>query len=254
MRAKEFITEAEIRPYRSKALTIAQVVKELRKYCSESISMVHEPLKIWRGMQDDRASVLRIDTSVGKRKSENTSNHYTELMDHSPLYAGWPKRSKSLICTTDVNYAADFGTPYAIFPYNGMKIAVCPTYDLWQLRVDSAGFHSYENLTPNQLNRYLNNMLDLPDSYTGMLARVKKSDYPSILDRKGISLLPEQLIPALQQALSPNSLGLRLVPVAEFVSTIPSRKEVWMSGKVIAIRYDILESVEFRDAFNKSPQ
>ena len=73
-----------------------------------------------------------IDPSKSNRPrvSANTGNHYTLIMDNSSSWKSYPKRSKSLICSTDEGYAIDFGKTYRVYPINGGKIGVCPYRDI----------------------------------------------------------------------------------------------------------------------------
>lgn len=87
--------------------------------------------RIIRGMRDT-GDYLWIEGIRGRR-SANTTNEYTTLLDNLPSWRQYPKRSESLICTTtDSNgYPYDFGDVYIILPSNGANIGVCRSFDLW---------------------------------------------------------------------------------------------------------------------------
>ena len=72
-----------------------------------------------------------INPTIIQRKSANTSNISTLLFDNSPYNIKYPKRSKSLICTSNYNRARNYGDVYHVIPFDGAKIAVCPEYDFW---------------------------------------------------------------------------------------------------------------------------
>lgn len=77
-----------------------------------------------------------IRPSQGGRMSAYTSNYYTLIIDNSPEWQAYPKRSKSIICTTDSNYAKNYSESgleyYFVFPKDGSKIGVCPHGDIWR--------------------------------------------------------------------------------------------------------------------------
>jgi hypothetical protein len=77
-----------------------------------------------------------IDAAIGdpttkERRSANTHNYYTYIIDNSEEWKNYPPRSRSFICSTDRGTASNFGEPYLYFPVNGSKIAQCPENDLW---------------------------------------------------------------------------------------------------------------------------
>ena len=86
----------------------------------------------YRGVEGRLLQPYFIDPSKSERKSANTSNFYTLWIDNSKKWADYPKRSKSLICTTQAQTAAGYGTSYMMIPYDGAKIGVCPSYDMWE--------------------------------------------------------------------------------------------------------------------------
>ena len=69
---------------------------------------------------------------------KNTSNHYTNFLDLNPANVAWPKRSKSLICTTSKSRAEEytFGrnpTVVRVFPFDGVEIAEVMKQDMWDV-------------------------------------------------------------------------------------------------------------------------
>ena len=65
------------------------------------------------------------------RRSANTSNYTTLIIDNDPAWMEYPKRSKSYICTTSQNTADAYGSIYKVYPYNGANIGICGSTDLW---------------------------------------------------------------------------------------------------------------------------
>jgi len=246
MRAYEFIFEAEIKPYEYENLDVGSAVKLLNKHCKESLALIFKP--IWRSMRNHKEPIVQIDPSTGIRKSQNTFNYYTEIMDHSPDYAGWPKRSQSLICTLDKGYAEDYGgTEYAIFPYNGVKIGVCPKVDIWgtEITVPELGLeYSHKNYKDmRDLNRFLHYTLHLPETYGAMLRYVKTPEFATTFNYcfANARAKPSQFMDLLQKALSPARAGFKLLSIAELANSGLDENEVWVGGPVVALREDMYQ-------------
>jgi hypothetical protein len=68
------------------------------------------------------------DPTVGTRVSANTLNYYTWIIDNSPDWKDYPKRSKSLICASFSRYD---NNEYIVLPFNNPIIGTCPEYDMW---------------------------------------------------------------------------------------------------------------------------
>ena len=272
MKSTEFITEKEIKPYQSEVLDVDRAVAALNQHCSKSIVMAQYPL--WRGMKNHTEEIIVIDPSTGERQSQNTSNHYTQLIDNSPYYAGWPKRSKSLVCSSGFTYASAFmpsssvfddgpvtGGTYAIFPFDGVKIAVCPRKDLWDTPVAlprigadyGTAFNPFDNL--NDFNYLLRARFQLPADYTGMLARTQTSEFSSDLisfqSLRNVKnpISAEDFIPYIQKAMSPKATGMKLMSASQYASYKPANRECWVGGPVIAIRRDMFD--KFLSAINQ---
>ena len=126
MKFKQFL----ISEGRSKQIPNYAASKLLEKNCQVAMdSWQYAP--IYRGIGSG-FSYLYIDPKQGTRRSANTKNYYTLINDNSKAWSKYPKRSQSLICTTDVNYTSSYGKSYTVFPYDGAKIGVCPKDDYWK--------------------------------------------------------------------------------------------------------------------------
>lgn len=91
--------------------------------------------QIYRGMDtDDNDMFHYIEPSLYSRRSAYTTsqlNYYTMLIDNLPSWKEYPKRTNSIICSTNINKASKYGAVFNIIPKEGAKIAVCPTSDIW---------------------------------------------------------------------------------------------------------------------------
>jgi len=74
----------------------------------------------------------RFEPKAIERKSANTNNYYTWLIDSDPAWSEFPKRSKSLICSSFESYTFGFGDViYRVIPFNDAKIGVASKSDFW---------------------------------------------------------------------------------------------------------------------------
>ncbi len=258
MRAYQFITEAPVKPYETELSTIVESVATIKEHCSQAIPMLINNKPLWRGMNNHSEKILQIWPETGERKSQNTSNYYTQILANSPLLSGFPKRNKSVICSTSSDTARGFaggawggGGLYAIIPYDHVEIGICPTSDLWDINVTIPELEIYgKSMT------YLNEKLyqfDLAENFRTMQQQLNN---PTSIPYQKVAAFfarnrfgradqytPEQLIPALFKALSPENLGLQLMNVSEFAANPPERKECWVSGPCVAIHSDYFADV-----------
>lgn len=246
MRANEFLFEAEVVPYQSIALSEEQVIAMLRTHCSQLVHLINRP-PMWRGVDNHDEPFLLIKPSTGVRRSENTMNYYTLLIDSSPDFAQFPKRSKSLICSTNLHRAQDYGMSgvYAIFPVDGSKIGVCPGADMWDTEVDLT------KLDPTG-NQGMSSIADIADVLVQLnvecnlesMARgpVIQSSI-DFMKKRGIQ--PDQLLSYLYAIIAPAETGFQVTNPAQLARSTNriGSKEVWTDGDCIAIEIDSLGAI-----------
>ena len=90
---------------------------------------------LYRGINND-IDYMYVNPKLVTRQSANARyNYYTELLDSFKSWQDYPKRSKSLICSTSVKVASGYTYtatyPYIVLPKNGAKLGVTPSHDLW---------------------------------------------------------------------------------------------------------------------------
>jgi len=128
MRFASYLTEG-----RSKPLEMDEFYKLLNSgdYSDILKNINNQKCLLFRGTLSDEP-VAYIDPTKGKpRKSRNTTNEYTLLIDNLPEWKKFPKRSKSLICTTNPNDTENYGSTKLILPKNGAKLGICSSDDFW---------------------------------------------------------------------------------------------------------------------------
>src|SRR5574344_698462 len=101
--------------------------------CDVALENYKKGIRIYRGMPSD-IPILYGDYSNNIRRSTDTNNYYTEILDNSPDWRDYPKRSKSFICSVaqarakSCSNGHDF---YVVLPLNDPVIGVCGTNDIW---------------------------------------------------------------------------------------------------------------------------
>jgi len=259
MRASDFLTELEVTPYQYRDLGINKAMDFLNGHCRQALATIKNP--IWRGMKNHKEDIVFADPSTGKRMSQNTTNQYTALIDSSPYFKGWPKRSSSFVCSSNRSYASQFSkgydassTLYAIFPFDGVKIAVCPTRDMWQVPISIPAFNKKFNHGGwgddlDMFNGWLTNEVGITADSEGNL---KFDGYQLGLFAKDHNLQKHEIVPILQKALSPQRAGFKLVTIGEFASGQFNDNELWIGGPVICIREPLYK--QFLNAYEKQGQ
>ena len=126
------------------ALDIEGAIDTLNTHCKNALWMLEKNSPLYRGDPRTRTTggFAIIDLTTSTRKSENTSNYYTEIFDNIPSMSKFPKRSKSLICSTDLDRAEGYSgntAPFIVIPFDDSKIGVVNEDDLWQTGVTLFG-------------------------------------------------------------------------------------------------------------------
>lgn len=127
-----------------------------RKIYNKHIGSAFHPNKndeIYRGLRNISFNVGFIEPAKHTRRSAHTDNYYTLLMDNLKSWSPYPDRSKSVVCTTSIGTAKDYGDLFVILPFAGAEIGVAPKNDMW----NSFPFRLVH------LNSYINKMVEFSD-------------------------------------------------------------------------------------------
>jgi hypothetical protein len=94
----------------------------------------------------------KVSPSNYVRRSQNTDNYYTMMMDNLPQWKSYPKRSKSIICSLDIDRAKTYGgyNVHVVVPIKSINLGICPKWDIWdsftELRRADYFNHDFETL------------------------------------------------------------------------------------------------------------
>lgn len=89
---------------------------------------------IYRGLRGRHfMDFMEVTPSKSVRRSANEKTNIYNLLVSDILdnWSGYPKRSKSAICSTNKTTAASFGKIYVVIPQNNAYFGICPADDFW---------------------------------------------------------------------------------------------------------------------------
>lgn len=265
---KQFLLEASVGPsIKYNHLSEEETAAMLKKYCPSALTY---GARFWRGVYDDVYDVGHtswIDLSLTTRASENTSNHYTLILDNHPKMKKFPKRSKSLIFTSSKAEAEDYGNLYAVFPYDTNILGVCPQNDIWKTQCQLPctevtlsievmngywqDFFHYVNVLSRTLSfasfeEADKKLKDGDNMYLDALDHFMKNiKYHFKLDEKTASKISEcfrsDFLKTAFSMYDPSITGLKTIKATAEIDS--KTHEYWCSGKVILIDLDYVDTI-----------
>lgn len=234
---------------------VERAIAALNKHAKNALWMLHDNTPLYRGDRSrtaakalEKTGFLMVDTSATERKSQNTSNYYTVILDNHPDRGDFPKRSRSFIGSTNFQYSKDYhdggpnNDPMVMIPYDDTKIGLVNHEDMWDTEITLFG--RKENI--EGVNKLFYNMglkADIQD-FERFAARLKQGDSDAIERfRRGFGPLTagkyaKTFMEELWKAYSAASTG----HTAHTTKTLPrplKKTEVWVGGKVILIDYNM---------------
>jgi len=239
----------------TKALTEKETIKLLQTECLDYFDYNLDKL-ILRYSQMGGMKYIYTDPQKFNRKSSNTSNYYTLIMNNDPSWEHLPKRKLSCSHTEiDSDEVKDRGNEdvYVVVPFDGNVWGVCPKIDMWD---------SIKNLGDKRLD-HLNRQLEDIADYLQMRLRddnIKnfKEDLKEIdLELKNADDInydhfdnlvynfkdSGDIYQYLVDLLEPNKNNIKLLSTREVYNMTGKDKEVWTEGKCLMIQVDEYERI-----------
>lgn len=219
---------------------------------SHALKFSSEP--IVRGM-NGVADFYLLHGAAGERKSANTNNIYTLILSEVLGKQGYPLRSASIICANYKNrfYAEDYGNLYAIIPFNGVKIGVCPHKDIFGTQISlnpaepPARIEALNNFFKKLFAFYELPVLAADATYSQFISRLKTitafdSFEEDCREEPGFdifgALTPQNLESVIASAYA--DAGFTLTTSASpGMFNDDAQHEVWIGGKCLAIKHSI---------------
>jgi hypothetical protein len=164
------------------------------------------------------------------------------MIDNLPEWKAYPKRSKSVICSTNLKRSI-------VFAKNGAKFGVCPEGDIWFAFKNQFDF-------PRPDLEAINNMLveifDISDrDFSTMKKQMEKIDELYVKDEdKFNSVILSKIIPfiksegnlfnAYRKILNPKNNGFKIMTVKD---DLPFGKEVWTDAPCLMVKAKYFSSL-----------
>lgn len=243
---KQFLAEAGAH---KQVITVDEAVKLINTHCRDALKNRRQ---LYRGMTPD-GDAFALHGEASKRRSANTQNYYTVVMDHFLPAFGYPKRSESIILANNLDTARGFGRVYAIFPYDGVPIGVCSSDDLWytpEFTVGNAG----DEMRIQSWNKVWDEYGLSPASYEQFVESIKTKMEGGVSPNaertarmlRDIFGSPENVERVLRKAYSPQTLDLHLA-TTKTIDDYSGDRELWIGGKCIAIERTMWEKMKQDD-------
>jgi len=220
--------------YKTDIDTEDEIIALIKANCKDALKSINTP--IVRGMTKMKNGFGIIHGEAGGRKSANTTNHYTVILDEA--LPDYPKRSASIICANWENrdYTYGYGKMHVIIPFDGVKIGICPERDMFYSEVKLGDrvqrIHRWNDFYEN------NDIRD--DSFAHLV-----EDFQTLLERRdlwGIEDHKDHLAEYLKQEYSV-PFDLATTATAQKYNQADQEHELWIGGKCIAIERDLFESM-----------
>lgn len=161
---------------RSHELDLESAISVAKKNCKVFINA--NVTYIYRGMSSIGDFGLSTPASF-TRKSRHTENYYTLMLDNFKSWAAYPKRAKSLICSTSKGKASVYGEElYLVIPFDTANIGLCSENDIW----DSFPVVEKLNLSPlaalnSALRESWQDLFGVETKYYAVFTSIEDADF-----------------------------------------------------------------------------
>lgn len=245
---------------RSKLIDKNEAIDIILKNCGD---FKPTDIPIYRGLYQD-SKYLYVNPIEYVRPSQNTNNIYTTIIDNSPYWKEYPKRSKSIICTTNYNISESYGDVYRVIPFNNSKWGICQYSDIW------TSFHYIKNVLKffnmEDFNMIIGHMITkerIPTNQNELLEILKNINYKNIIinnyNNKEFSSLEktiedllknyDNLYDLLIDIIKPDINNFKVKTYDEIKNiTYYLDREIWTDSNCILVYNDL-----FNDLINSIP-
>jgi hypothetical protein len=178
-------------------------------------------------------------------------------MDNTPEWSHFPKRSASVICSTDTDYAAEFGNVYTVLPFGDPLIGICPKEDIWHSfpSLDALGI-SLETL--NEIIEALyetyfedgelddTNWLYFTNGLKKLTRKILRKPQESFLDYvnefQDLVISKKDVLTVLRELLNPQKAGFQTARLSEWKPK--PLTEIWFTAPAFFINYSEIIPVD----------
>lgn len=250
MRLSELRTKTRSQEIEPEGLSIETIRPWIR-----TIQATPQPV-VFRGLPRSQFHLLlTVDPSQQERRSANTSNEYTWLMSTLANWQEYPKRSRSIVCTTAKSKALQYGTIYVVLTDIEAKFGVCPTRDIWESfpamkRIGIGDLHTFNKLlgiplltnfkyrdTTKSYDTFIEALRKLNDLFTQ--AKNESKELPFYIYElyyyEGGKL---SFVEWIASILSPERNGFSTMTYRELRARRPGSREVWTDASTLLVNAD----------------
>jgi hypothetical protein len=243
MRFKQYLNED-----RSKSIDNDVAFDWIEKNAKKALAQAKKGNFIYRGISNHNDALMVDPTSGKRRRSANVgSNYYTLLIDNLPAWKQYPERSRSLICTTSIQKAEDYGSQrYIVFPKDSSKIGVCSDDDIF-----TSFPYMFKKFKISSLFDFSRFMVELSrdlglnksdKDWGNMLKLFKKRDDTDLpATSKWYRLLVGgDSVKEIDEIMDPKKNKFQLKKPGD---TMPHSREVWTDGVSVLLTFDAYEEM-----------
>lgn len=203
------------------------------------------------------------DSSLGSRTSRDSNNLYQAMLDYCDDNKNYPSRTKSFICTSDIQTAKGYAYPFVMIPLTPKSkvIMVSNRSDFWGTHIDSDFYSGNIISFSNDLRELLIDKMGVRKPKPGLswsLGEIKIVDnllHKETLTEKGLENLNRNWTDTIgyrarRKEFSPNSfplkdmansslsykdIGVKKVKYGDLFRSGDIDYEVWFSGPALCI-------------------
>jgi hypothetical protein len=252
--------------WNSVSITEENLYKLVKTSYSSAYSKFLEGYKIYRGERDFGYNNEKIIiTKTFSRYSENdNTNIYTVLFSELlPSWSNYPKRNHSLICSSNLESASDYGDLFLILPKNDTKLGICPLSDIW---VSFSKLEEFDTLA--EFTNFIYNISKIMNinikNKSGIIKFFNNFSFEVEKEKKNIEYYISNFISKsgglrfyhkmienknnlfnyFDNLLNPEINHFELITIENYNLKEKQRKELWFDGQFIAISSNQIELLE----------
>lgn len=260
---KKFLIEAAIKEPQYVNVSVEKAVELLNAKCKNALWMLQEDKPLYRGDQSvlfPASGFKVVDSNMSERRSQNTSNFYTIILDNHPDRKNFPKRSKSFVATTDKSYAYGYTSskePFIIIPEDSAKIGFVNRLDMWNTVIKLFGYSNpldghnvtFEHIFfSNGKFKVSPNSITIDDFYKFDKA-LKAGDEEAFktlskaIGRMNADMYRNSFIEEIWKAYSAESTGHTVHTTKNMPRDRDKISEVWVGGKMVFIQPEVWQDM-----------
>lgn len=215
---------------------------------------------IYRGVSRTFPPLGIIDTDDFDRVSANTRNYYTLWIDNHEQWKKFPKRSKSLICTTSEDAAVGYGNLCVVIPSDDSHLGLCPMDDIWYsietrgLQLNEIVEEIYHLITSNEGEEVAE---ACQKDYSKLISSLKKITLENINKMRSFAFIRdflwlmkaheyENMYEVMEYIMDPLRSDFKQMKSGSYSMHRNTNREIWIQGECAVIFIEELEELSLQ--------